>query len=130
MDRKLHEKDLQLKKMIAELEQKMRTTAPIAIIGHEPKKSYGDRVEVDSDYSIDSDDISWKMDLWEVLPDYEKKKLYEKQGAEVARFLTDALMKEIQNESLDRSADISFEFPEEFNNTSGTYTSQSNKDKM
>lgn len=105
----------------------MRTTAPISIIGHEPKKSYGDRVEVDSDYSIDSDDVSWKMDLWEMLPDFEKKKLYERQGAEVARFLTDALMKEIQNESLDRSADISFQFPEEYNNNSGTYTSESNK---
>lgn len=74
--------------------------------------SYGDRVEVDSDYSIESDDISWKMDLWEVLPDYEKKKLYEKQGSEIAKFLTDALLNEIKNENLDRSADISFEFPE------------------
>ena len=32
--------------------------------------------EMDSDYSIDSDNVSWKADLWEVLPEYEKKKLY------------------------------------------------------
>lgn len=95
MDKKLHEKDLELKKMIAELEQKLKTSGPISYFDREqPKKqSYGDRVEVDSDYSIESDDISWKMDLWEVLPDYEKKKLYEKQGAEIANFLTDALMR-------------------------------------
>lgn len=35
---------------------------------------------MESDYSIDSDNISWKADLWEVLPEYEKKKLYEKQA--------------------------------------------------
>lgn len=52
------------------------------------------------------------MDLWEVLPDYEKKKLYEKQGNEVAKMLTDVIFKEIKEESLNRSGDISFEFPE------------------
>lgn len=80
MDKKLHEKDMELKKMIAELEQKFKNTAPINASYFDkegPKKQfYGDRVQVDSDYSIDSDEISWKMDLWEVLPDYQKKKLY------------------------------------------------------
>lgn len=65
MDRKLHEKDLQLKKMIAELEQKLKTSAPTSYNVNLSKKSnYGERIEVDSDYSIDSDEISWKMDLW------------------------------------------------------------------
>lgn len=99
MDRKLHEKDLQLKKMIAELEQKFNNSAPNFYKSHEvaPKPSHGDRVEVDSDYSIDSDQISWKMDLWEVLPDYQKKKLYDKQSSEIAKFLTDALLTQIKN---------------------------------
>lgn len=48
--------------------------------------------EMDSDYSIDSDNISWKADLWEVLPEYEKRKLYEKQTKEVTNFLTDIMM--------------------------------------
>jgi hypothetical protein len=47
---------------------------------------------MDSDYSIDSDNISWKADLWEVLPEYEKRKLYEKQAKEVTNFLTDIMM--------------------------------------
>lgn len=47
---------------------------------------------MDSDYSIDSDNISWKADLWEVLPEYEKRKLYEKQTKEVTNFLTDIMM--------------------------------------
>lgn len=97
MDKKLHEKDTELKKMIAELEQKFQqgSIAPnYGQIGNEQKKpSFGDKMEVDSDFSIDSDDISWKMDLWEVLPDYEKKKLYDKQGAEVAKMLTDVIFK-------------------------------------
>lgn len=37
------------------------------------------------------------MDLWELLPDFEKKKLYEKQGSEIAQFLTDVLMRDIKN---------------------------------
>ena len=72
------------------------------------KQFYGDKVEVQSDYSIESDDISWKMDLWQVLPDYEKKKLYEKQGNEVAKMLTDAIFKQIKEQTLNRSGDISF----------------------
>jgi hypothetical protein len=48
--------------------------------------------EVESDYSIDSDNISWKADLWELLPEYEKKKLYEKQTAEVTKFLADVMV--------------------------------------
>lgn len=50
--------------MIAELEQKLKTAAPGSYINISKKSNYGDRVEVDSDYSIDSDDVSWKMDLW------------------------------------------------------------------
>jgi uncharacterized protein YaiL (DUF2058 family) len=48
-----------------------------------------------------------------MLPDYEKKKLYESQSAAVAKFLTDVLVKEIKMENLERSSsDISFEFPD------------------
>jgi hypothetical protein len=43
-----------------------------------------------------SDDIAWKFDLWGMLPDHDKKKLYEQQGTAVASFLTDVLMKQIQ----------------------------------
>ena len=100
MDKKLHEKDLELKQMIAELEKKFQQNAYIPKSGYESqgptRQFYGDKVEVDSDFSIDSDDVSWKMDLWEVLPDYEKKKLYEKQGNEVAKMLTDVIFKEIK----------------------------------
>ena len=114
MDRKLHQKDLEVKKMIAMLERNFNSSAPAFSSNREnvPKPVYGDRAEVDSDYSIESDQVSWKMDLWEVLPDYEKKKLYEKQGVQISKFLTEALMAEIKNEALDRSADISFEFPD------------------
>ncbi len=49
--------------MIAELEQKLKSAAPISY-SLSKKSNYGDRIEVDSDYSIDSDEISWKMDLW------------------------------------------------------------------
>lgn len=67
--------------MIAELEQKFQNKAFVPARGSLqdgplPSKFYGDKVEVDSDYSIDSDDVSWKMDLWDVLPDYEKRRLY------------------------------------------------------
>ena len=34
-----------------------------------PKYS-GNLYELDSDYSIDSDNVSWKADLWSVLPQY------------------------------------------------------------
>lgn len=51
------------------------------------------KIEVESDYSIDSDEISWKEDLWELLPDFEKRKLYEKQSSQVANFLTDIMVK-------------------------------------
>lgn len=51
--------------MIAELEQKFKTAAPTSFNNNFVKKfNYGDRIEVDSDYSIESDEISWKMDLW------------------------------------------------------------------
>lgn len=50
-----------------------------------------------------------------MLPDYEKRKLYEKQSSEVTKLLTEAILNDIKQESLDRSADISFEFPDEFN---------------
>ena len=75
-----------------------------------------EQYEVDSDYSIDSDNVSWKADLWEVLPEYEKKKLYDKQSVKVTQFLADIMMNQLQEEALDRSVDISFEFPEEYNN--------------
>lgn len=64
--------------------------------------------EVDSDYSIDSSNVSWKADLWELLPEFEKKKLYDKQSAQVTQFLADIMIKELQEEALDRSIDISF----------------------
>ncbi len=59
---------------------------------HYPNLSKGQLYEVESDYSIDSDNISWKADLWQLLPEYEKKKLYEKQTAEVTKFLADVMI--------------------------------------
>ena len=97
MDRKLHEKDMELKKMIADLEQKFEGKA-FASAGAKINNFIGSQnnlqrnnsglYEAESDYSIDSDHVSWKADLWEVLPEYEKKKLYEKQTKEVTNFLT------------------------------------------
>lgn len=77
---------------------------------------------MESDYSIDSDNVSWKADLWELLPEYEKKKLYDKQSAQVTKFLADIMVSELQEEALDRSLDISFEFPEQYNNIPVNYT--------
>jgi hypothetical protein len=34
--------------------------------------------------------------LWEVLPDYEKKKLYDRQTKEVTNFLTEIMMNELK----------------------------------
>lgn len=49
-----------------------------------------------------------------MLPEFEKRKLYDKQTAQVTQFLTDIMVNELQEEALDRSLDISFEFPEEY----------------
>jgi hypothetical protein len=64
MNQKLSEKDLELKKMIAELESRMmsRTVQGGGYGREEFNKSQ--QFEVESDYSIDSDNISWKADLW------------------------------------------------------------------
>ena len=83
MDRKLREKHLELKKMIAELEKKVGE-GRIVPAGEGRKIPLSDKVEVESDYSIDSMDIDWKVDLWNLLPDYEKKKLYEKEANKVS----------------------------------------------
>lgn len=89
MDSKLHQKDMELKQMIAELEKKFEGKA-FASAGAKLNNFMGSQqnyqnngsgmYEMESDYSIDSDNVSWKADLWEVLPEYEKKKLYEKQS--------------------------------------------------
>ena len=88
---------MELKKMIAELEKKFEGKA-FASAGakinnfmssqHNFQGNNSGLYEAESDYSIDSDNVSWKADLWEVLPEYEKKKLYEKQTKEVTNFLT------------------------------------------
>ena len=64
MNQKLSDKDFELKKMIAELEQRMmsRSFQPGAL------ERRVERLETESDYSIDSDNVSWKADLWELLP--------------------------------------------------------------
>lgn len=72
MDKKLHEKDMELKKMIAELEQKFEGKAFAS--GSAKLNNYMGQsnnfidnnhgYEMDSDYSIDSDNVSWKADLW------------------------------------------------------------------
>lgn len=58
MDKKLFEKDLELKTMIAELEQRFQGRAfagpGISSNVEGEKKFYGGKVEVDSDFSIDS----------------------------------------------------------------------------
>lgn len=111
MNQKLSDKDFELKKMIAELEQRMmsRSFQPGAL------ERRVERLETESDYSIDSDNVSWKADLWELLPEFEKKKLFDKQTAQVTQFLTDVMVNELHDEALERSLDISFEFPEEYN---------------
>lgn len=115
MNQKLSEKDFELKKMIAELESRLmaRSFNPTGLRQTERRV---EQYEVQSDYSIDSDNVSWKADLWELLPEFEKKKLYDKQSAQVTKFLADIMVNELKEEALDRSVDISFEFPEEYNN--------------
>ena len=55
MDQKLHERDLQLKQMIAELQKKFSSGKYVVYGEGEGKKPYlGEQVEIDSDYSIDS----------------------------------------------------------------------------
>jgi hypothetical protein len=123
MNLKLSEKDFELKKMMAELESRMMgRTVQAGGFGRSEHAGIGrsQQFEVESVYSIDSDNISWKADLWELLPEYEKKKLYEKQTSEVTKFLADVMVNELKEEALERSLDISFEFPEEYN-LSGSY---------
>lgn len=76
MNHKLSEKDLELRKMIAELESRMMSRPSYSAAWQGEASLRGQQFEVDSDYSIDSSNISWKADLWELLPDFEKKKLY------------------------------------------------------
>jgi hypothetical protein len=70
MDKKLHEKDMELKKIIAELEQRFQGKALSSskvnnLIGQSNNYVNDNQFyEMDSDYSIDSDNISWKADLW------------------------------------------------------------------
>ena len=40
----------------------------------------------------------------------------------MTKFLADIMVNELQEEALDRSLDISFEFPEEYNNIPVNYT--------
>ena len=110
MNQKLSEKDMELKKMIAELEKRMmaRPSGGMAPSRESLLAARGEQFEVESDYSIDSENISWKADLWEMLPEYEKKKLYDKQSAQVTKLLTDMAVSELQNEMLENSFDVSF----------------------
>ncbi len=62
MNQKLSQKDLELKTMIAELESRMMKGSFHPGVKTDMQKS--ERFEVDSDYSIDSDNVSWKADLW------------------------------------------------------------------
>lgn len=70
MNQKMSEKDFQLKKMIAELEARMmnRTTQRVGFSKEDFMLNKSQHYEVESDYSIDSENISWKADLWELLP--------------------------------------------------------------
>lgn len=60
MNQKLSDKDLELKKMIAELEQRMMSRS---FQGRPPARTT-EHWETESDYSIDSNNVSWKADLW------------------------------------------------------------------
>jgi len=93
--------------MIAELENRMMSRS-FYKGGKDNGAQRAEQYEVESDYSIDSDNVSWKADLWELLPEYEKKKLYDKQSAQVTKFLADIMVNELQEEALDRSLNISF----------------------
>lgn len=72
MDKKLQEKDMELKKMIAQLQKKFEGKAFSPAAGYKiPGFNTGQQnlsnsglYEMESDYSIDSDNISWKADLW------------------------------------------------------------------
>ena len=67
MNQKLSEKDMELKKMIAELESRMMSRS-FYKGGKDDVAHRAEQYEVESDYSIDSDNVSWKADLWELLP--------------------------------------------------------------
>ena len=77
MENKLHQKEMELKTMIAELQKKFEGKAFAAANKTQTNAnlssySMGDSglYETTSDYSIDSDNVSWKADLWETLPEY------------------------------------------------------------
>jgi len=64
MNQKLSEKDFELKKMIAELESRMMNRTFEKVTFKDNVSMKGEQYEVESDYSIDSDNVSWKADLW------------------------------------------------------------------
>lgn len=75
MDKKLQEKDMELKRMIAQLQKKFEGKAFSSAAGYkipgfnafnagQQNLSNSGLQEMESDYSIDSDNISWKADLW------------------------------------------------------------------
>ena len=101
--------------MIAELESRMMNRTFEKVPFKDNVQIKGEQYQVESDYSIDSDNVSWKADLWQLLPQYEKKKLYDQQSVQVTKFLTDIMVNQLKDEVLDRSVDISFQFPEEYN---------------
>jgi len=64
MNQKLSEKDFELKKMIAGLESRMMNRTFEKVTFKDNVSMKGEQYEVESDYSIDSDNVSWKADLW------------------------------------------------------------------
>jgi hypothetical protein len=70
---------------------------------------------MDKDYSMEFEAVSWdnSINLWENLSANDKAKLYEKQAGQVTDFLTNMMMRELKNEAIKRSLDVSFEFPSE-----------------
>lgn len=69
---------------------------------------------VDKDYSMEFEAVSWdsSIDLWRNLSQKDKARLYDKQAAQVTDFLTRMMLEELKGEALQRSLDVSFEFPE------------------
>ena len=82
--------------MIAELESRMMNRTFEKVPFKDNVQIKGEQYQVESDYSIDSDNVSWKADLWQLLPQYEKKKLYDQQSVQVTKFLTDIMVNQLK----------------------------------